>query len=434
MGESISVAFGDFLPSGDPSGGLRRSCSPSAHSHGHYARPSTIMQQAEHQAEQQATLAVSSEGSSAHVLVADNCEEEECLDWLIQKPLPEEQSEMSLDWLISEGVTRASPNGTTDINDDLDWLVGAPDRTGAAHENRSPPPRLPTPEGVGKHMPNRQEARYESKRGKYSRQVACDAAGKLIAAKGRRLPHAEYAWLHYQQASNFTLGNPCLESCCFKRQCGKNFTGAILLRAHARVYGDAAPQCTKQPDGSVKYTCGVSDRFTQRRWREVVASSITSDAQNPEVKLERFMVEGVGPVCEQYARCAYGVHSWTWKTYLAAARAFILDVDHEPKDCSAEQQVACAPNPPLTLTSSPPQPLPPHPTLHTHPHSIPYYHTSPSSTCSPQHTHAPHTTPTHAGPGQRGHNKLVGVLAPFGRPDAKRAGNCTSSGDMGHGA
>ena len=299
---------------------------------------------------------------------------EESFDWLLAH-----EHKDSLDWLVTSssgvvgGATATSPvletAGPLRTGNDglgLEWLLQGPQSAGDGQHEQNDDEQSDDEQsydafsgdaesdlgsdGSGdkldgdKWLQNRQNVEYESRRGKYDRQVVADASGKKNAKKGRRLQHAHYAWLHFEQANNFSLGNPCLKTCPFHRQCGKHFTGAVLLRAHAFVYGDKEPERVTEPDGSVKYSCSVSASFTQCQWRRVVLASISKDATNPHVPVERFLVEGIGPVCDEYARRAYGVHSWTWKTLLAAARSFSLDVDKEPKACTVERQASPPPS------------------------------------------------------------------------------------------
>eukprot|EP00965_Chrysotila_dentata_P053789 1784083-Pleurochrysis_carterae.AAC.1 len=80
---------------------------------------------------------------------------------------------------------------------------------------------------------------------------------------GQRLTQQQYAWQHFVQAEENTLGNPCLDSCPFGRKCGRNISQAVLIRAHQRVYGTLT---TRSEDGK-KYSCAMSEAETHLAWR-----------------------------------------------------------------------------------------------------------------------------------------------------------------------
>jgi hypothetical protein len=163
-----------------------------------------------------------------------------------------------------------------------------------------------------------------------SRQGTYDRNGTVA----RRLSHAEYAWNHLRQAEDNTIGVPCDEGCPFDRKCGRNFTPATLLAAHERVYGTGVQRVGE------KIHVLVTEGYTHKAWRCQVLSWVTRRADDPTAPpVERFTVEGIGPVCANFARAVYFgldarckngfAHSSAWNKYIAAARAGTLSADEK---------------------------------------------------------------------------------------------------------
>tara|TARA_B110001452_G_scaffold101705_1_gene84383 strand:+ start:387 stop:3554 length:3168 start_codon:yes stop_codon:yes gene_type:complete len=155
--------------------------------------------------------------------------------------------------------------------------------------------------------------------------------------RGTKQGYAQAAWEHKERVSSFSFGNPCLPSCKFGRQCGLNIAPAKLLAAHKFAYGDKTEMVSaSSEDGSPTYKCmrSFADVTTQRR--RVVLNAFNTSAHTPDTTEERFMVEGVGPVCDVFCRDAYGVPAGTWNKMLAAARKGELRAVQEWDDAAPE--------------------------------------------------------------------------------------------------
>eukprot|EP00965_Chrysotila_dentata_P242089 6204678-Pleurochrysis_carterae.AAC.8 len=64
----------------------------------------------------------------------------------------------------------------------------------------------------------------------------------------------------------------------------------------------------------------------------MIRNSVDNDGGTTRLKQserERFTFEGYGPVCSEYCRRAYGIHQYTWNTFLGRARAGVLVVDED---------------------------------------------------------------------------------------------------------
>ena len=106
-----------------------------------------------------------------------------------------------------------------------------------------------------------------------------------------------------------------------------SLTGNHLLRAHHKIYGT---EVSRKPskvsklageEDSFTYTCEKSFRAVKQTRRELVLASMTFDITNPKKQIERFTVDGVGPVCSECCRAAHGIPEGSWNKLLADARA-----------------------------------------------------------------------------------------------------------------
>jgi len=153
------------------------------------------------------------------------------------------------------------------------------------------------------------------------------------AAQGK-LPYAQTAYEHRLQAEEHSMGRPCLGSCPFQRKCGLNITPAHLMRAHVYAYGDNTTM--HEEDGVKTYSCARTMKEVQQRRRELILNAISQDAADPSRRVERFLVDGVGPVCPEYCRAAHGVPRGTWNAMVAAARNGSLQAKIEWDDAARE--------------------------------------------------------------------------------------------------
>jgi hypothetical protein len=153
------------------------------------------------------------------------------------------------------------------------------------------------------------------------------------AAKAK-LPYAKLAYEHKTMAEEHSFGRPCLGSCPFQRKCGLTITPAHIMRAHLYAYGDNTTM--QEKDGVTTYSCARSLPEVQQRRRELILNSISFDVADPSRRVERFQVDGVGPVCAEYCRAAYGVPPGTWNPMLAAARNGKLKAEMEWDDAARE--------------------------------------------------------------------------------------------------
>jgi hypothetical protein len=143
----------------------------------------------------------------------------------------------------------------------------------------------------------------------------------------KRRSHAEYAYTHFSMVEQYSIGRPCTSSCPFGRNCGQNITPKTLMACHEYSYGTSTSreECTDSGNG-YKYNCEFKSAQTHSRWRDLFAGFITRSAQDTTVLVERFMVDGIGPVCADYCGAAYGVTTgrasqWALDNLLAAARS-----------------------------------------------------------------------------------------------------------------
>ena len=146
-----------------------------------------------------------------------------------------------------------------------------------------------------------------------------------------KVGYEQTAYEHKQELEEKGIGRACSAHCTFGRSCGMNMTLALLLTAHASVYGD---NVTRDEKGD--YHCGLPFREVKRRRRMVVLSAITYNAADPSKRVERFTVSGVGPVCAEYCRRAHGIPVGTWNLLVAAARSGKLSADQEWDDAAPE--------------------------------------------------------------------------------------------------
>ena len=169
--------------------------------------------------------------------------------------------------------------------------------------------------------------------GRKSRKGDYDRKGDGV---GKRLSHEKYAYKHFAQVEQYSVGRPCTSLCLFGRNCGQNMTPATLMACHQFSYGTktSREECTG-PDGGEDgyvYKCEFTSKETQDKWRALFAGFITRSAQNVAVLVERFMVDGIGPVCAEYCAAAYGITTgrrthWTLDNLLARARSGELQHD-----------------------------------------------------------------------------------------------------------
>ena len=120
------------------------------------------------------------------------------------------------------------------------------------------------------------------------------------ASKGKGKGYAQQAYEHKTLTDSFTIGKPCLQNCEFGQKCGLHITGANLQRAHMRAFGTATTKVAVTDGTADTYTCGLSFAEVQERRRTLVLASISYDAADPTRRVERFTVDGVGPVCAEY--------------------------------------------------------------------------------------------------------------------------------------
>ena len=154
----------------------------------------------------------------------------------------------------------------------------------------------------------RRYAEYQDKRGTYDRKAEGVA---------QRKPFAQYAYEHRKKIMQNMLGVPCTESCQYEGKCWMQFVPKVLLAAHERVYGYFA---TYQ-DG--KYSCAVKQGFTMEQHKMLMRSWVTRTTSDPPVVVERFFVEGRGPVCAEYACAIYDMHR-CWAAFISKARSGTL--------------------------------------------------------------------------------------------------------------
>ena len=151
----------------------------------------------------------------------------------------------------------------------------------------------------------------------------------------KRKSHAQYAYEHFSQVEQYSIGRPCTSTCAFGRNCGQNVTPKTLLACHQYSYGTntSREQCVGE-DGeeTYSYSCELLSSETQARWRDLFAGFITHSAQDPSIRVERFMVDGIGPVCPEYCAAAYGMTTgrssyWTLDNMLGRGRSG--ELEHE---------------------------------------------------------------------------------------------------------
>jgi len=110
----------------------------------------------------------------------------------------------------------------------------------------------------------RKDKPFRHKRGSYPRKLP---TGEKV---GVRKPHAEYAFEHREQATNYSLGRACKAHCKFDRHCGANIAPGVLLRASQRAYGlSVSKSAAVTAEGMPTYVSEKKQKGTQRVWREV---------------------------------------------------------------------------------------------------------------------------------------------------------------------
>ena len=157
---------------------------------------------------------------------------------------------------------------------------------------------------------------YKDSRGTYDRRAE---------GVGQRKPFAQYAYEHRQKIEQNMLGVPCTERCQYEGKCWMQFLPQTLLAAHERVYGSFAAF----QDG--KYTCAVNQGFTMDQHKMLMRSWITHTASDPPVIVERFFVEGRGPVCAEFACAVYDMHR-CWASFISKARSRTLKDGESQED------------------------------------------------------------------------------------------------------
>ena len=138
--------------------------------------------------------------------------------------------------------------------------------------------------------------------------------------KGKEGGYEQTAFEHWQEAEGFSLGRPCLSSCKFDRRCGMNITPAHLLAAHRYSYGSNTTKEVRDLRPPI-YRCELSLSEVKDRRVKLVQTFFTTDVADTSRTVETFRVNGVGPVCAEYCRRAYGIPLGTWQKLLASARA-----------------------------------------------------------------------------------------------------------------
>ena len=112
-----------------------------------------------------------------------------------------------------------------------------------------------------------------------------------------------------------------------------------MLAAHERVYGTDPAQ---YDPSTASYSLTQPSSSIQRARRSLMLSWVTRDVSDPDRVVKTYMVEGIGPVCAEFAKAAYDFRDWTWNTMRAAAQAGSLqvDADMDAAGVSARQLVA----------------------------------------------------------------------------------------------
>ena len=159
-------------------------------------------------------------------------------------------------------------------------------------------------------------------------EVVRDGRGHHVN-RGVQRGYAQQAFEHKQAVENWSLGKPCKTTCQFGQRCGLNITPAILLRAHYHAFGTSTEKVSGADGEPDTYTCRRPFAEVQQQRKSLVLNSISWSAADPTLRVERFMVEDVGPVCSEYCRVAYGVPHGTWIQLLADGRAGRLRADQE---------------------------------------------------------------------------------------------------------
>ena len=217
----------------------------------------------------------------------------------------------------------------------------------------------------------------------------------------KRKSHAQYAYEHFSLVQQYSIGRPCTSMCAFGQKCGENVTPKTLLACHQYSFGTntSRQQCLGE-DGEETYSyhCELLSSETQAKWRGLFAGFITHSAQDPSIRVERFMVDGIGPVCPEYCGAAYGMTTgrssqWTLGNMLTRARSG--ELDHESVVAMA------ALNQPSIPQESTHTRTHVHAHAHAHAHAPTRTHAHPRSPpCTHTRTHAHPRTPTrtHAHP------------------------------------
>lgn len=172
-----------------------------------------------------------------------------------------------------------------------------------------------------RHRAREQNTSMDDRRGSYTRSED----------KGRSRGHgyAQTAYEHKQLVDAFSIGRPCLANCAYQKKCGLNIKPINLIRAHEHSYGTQTIKEAGTDGKPDKFTCSLSFAEVQHRRRELARSAISHDALDPTRRSERFLVDGIGPVCAEYCRAAHGVPPGAWNLLLADARAGRLDAKRE---------------------------------------------------------------------------------------------------------
>lgn len=148
----------------------------------------------------------------------------------------------------------------------------------------------------------------------------------------KRRSHQRIGQDHYEQVhENFSIGRPCKESCQFNRECGRHMTPVILQRCHEKSFGDIT-------DTKLSKT----QKQTHATWKELAMNAIAVSAKDGVTKEERFMVDGVGPVCPTYWAAAYGLTSHAALQILADARSLLLRAEADFADAAGDDATAIA--------------------------------------------------------------------------------------------
>ena len=180
-------------------------------------------------------------------------------------------------------------------SDDSD-VEGPPPLREGSHGSSSMPP-----------MQSVMRGRREGDISSHSRRGKHDRSDPAVKS---RQSHAYYAYKHSVLVQSYSVGRPCTSLCPFGRNCGQHITPKTLQACHEASYGTATSCDVCVGDDGVEneiYTCQLKQKDTMAFWRCLFAGFCTTSAADPSIKIERFTVDGIGPVCVDYCAAAYGI-------------------------------------------------------------------------------------------------------------------------------